>query len=257
MLLLAALALAPGAAHAQAGADCDGPPGNPAPGTPEWHQRELDNAFCGAQRSRDLAANPAYQAEQAALTRRKGSPVAMDAFRDPEVLRGVRFRYQELSFTARDGQRLSGAIFRPCDGACRRLPRGLRDHKPPYPGVVVVHGGGATPDMYLWGSEALAEAGDMVLTFQVPGGGGGATPATSTRRTPSTSCCRPRGDGPRRERRTRAGPGWTGTASGSRDTRRAASGSAGSGKRPMRPLLFHVPGRPARWLTCSAARCPA
>jgi dienelactone hydrolase len=172
MLLLAALALAPGAAHAQAGADCDGPPGNPAPGTPEWHQRELDNAFCGAQRSRDLAANPAYQAEQAALTRRKGSPVAMDAFRDPEVLRGVRFRYQELSFTARDGQRLSGAIFRPCDGACRRLPRGLRDHKPPYPGVVVVHGGGATPDMYLWGSEALAEAGYMVLTFQVPGVGG-------------------------------------------------------------------------------------
>jgi dienelactone hydrolase len=174
MLLLAALTFAPGAAHAQAALDCDGPPGDPAPGTPEWHQRELDNAFCGDQRGRDLAANPAYLAEQAALNRRKGSPVTMDAFRDPEVLDGVRFRHQEVSFTARDGQRLSGAIFRPCDGSCRDLPRRLRRHELPYPGVVVVHGGGANPDMYLWGSEALAEAGYMVLAFQVPGGGGDA-----------------------------------------------------------------------------------
>jgi dienelactone hydrolase len=34
--------------------------------------------------------------------------------------------------------------------------------------VIVVHGGSANQEMYLWGSEALAEAGYMVLTFQIP-----------------------------------------------------------------------------------------
>ena len=69
----------------------------------------------------------------------------------------MRFRYREVSFTNKADQRLEGALFRP-------LPR----DDPPYPGVVVVHGGGARQEMYLWGSEALAEAGYMVLTFQIP-----------------------------------------------------------------------------------------
>src|SRR5947207_2017630 len=37
-----------------------------------------------------------------------------------------------------------------------------------YPGVLVVHGGAANQEMYLWGSEGLAESGYMVMTFQIP-----------------------------------------------------------------------------------------
>ena len=45
--------------------------------------------------------------------------------------------------------------------ACRRPLRR-------YPAVVIVHGGAANQEMYLWASEMLAEAGYMVLTFQIP-----------------------------------------------------------------------------------------
>ena len=48
------------------------------------------------------------------------------------------------------------------------MPAGLRRYRPPYPGVVVVHGGAASQEMYFWGAEGLAEAGYMVLTFQIP-----------------------------------------------------------------------------------------
>ncbi len=48
------------------------------------------------------------------------------------------------------------------------LFRPLRKVAPPYPGVVIVHGGAASQEMYLWGAEALAEDGYMVLTFQIP-----------------------------------------------------------------------------------------
>ncbi|HKP89894.1 MAG TPA: hypothetical protein VJT75_07950 [Thermoleophilaceae bacterium] len=48
------------------------------------------------------------------------------------------------------------------------MPAGLRRHGPRYPGVVIVHGGAASQEMYFWAAEALAEAGYMVLTFQIP-----------------------------------------------------------------------------------------
>ena len=71
-------------------------------------------------------------------------------------------------------------LFRPCDRSCDGLPAGLRTWAPPYPAVVIVHGGAASQEMYLWAAEALAESGYMVLTFQVPNpenaGGGGHYP---------------------------------------------------------------------------------
>ena len=149
LLASGVLAFVPPAAGAQAGPDCDGPPGEPAPGTAAWHEREQENDYCGEQRSHDTSSNPAF-----------ASPSFQDPFRDPAELNGVRFRYQEVSFTNRAGERIAGALFRP-----------LASDRPPYPGVVVVHGGGARQEMYLWGSEALAEAGYMVLTFQVPESG--------------------------------------------------------------------------------------
>src|SRR4051812_48874470 len=158
--VIAWLALSP-PAGAQAPADCDGPPTNPAPGSAAWHQREQDNDYCGEQRAADTEANPAFAA-----------PSFQDPYRDPSALDGKRFRYQPVSYTNSGGKQIGAMLFRPLAGGSR----------PPYPGVVVVHGGSARQEMYLWGAEALAEAGYMVLTFQVPTedntGGGNPHPHT-------------------------------------------------------------------------------
>lgn len=159
------LAAGPAAAVAQ---DCVGPAPDAEPGTPAWEQRETANVACGSQRSSDLAANPVYQralAEQAA----SGRPSRLqDPLRAPERHAGTRFRYDELSFSGFEGRIRPAAVFRPCDDSCRGMPAELTPTSPPYPAVVVVHGGAANQEMYLWASEALAEAGYMVLTFQIP-----------------------------------------------------------------------------------------
>ena len=85
-----------------------------------------------------------------------------------------------MTFPNADGEQREGMLFRPCDRSCDGLPAGLRPWAPPYPAVVIVHGGAASQEMYLWAAEALAESGYMVLTFQVPtpenAGGGGHYP---------------------------------------------------------------------------------
>ena len=164
-LLLLILCVAPAPA---AGPDCTGPAGDPQPGSAEWYQREQDNDFCGEQRFNDTSTNPAYAAAKAALDARKGGEVPEDPFRDPDPLNGVRFRYEPVSFSNSSGQELPGMLFRPCDATCHDRPDGLPEYKPPYPGVVIVHGGAASQEMYLWGAEGLAEAGYMVLMFQIP-----------------------------------------------------------------------------------------
>ena len=153
MVLAAAVLAAPAAAQY----DCTGPAGDPAPGTPEWHARELAEASCGEQRAADTVANPAFHAAALANTAREAAVYMGDPFRDPSGLAGTRFRYERTSFPDPDGRQLDARLFRPPPS-----------RRPPYPGVVVVHGGGADQEMYFWGAEALAEAGYMVLTFQVP-----------------------------------------------------------------------------------------
>jgi dienelactone hydrolase len=166
LLVVAALLARP--ASASTPPDCRGPAGNPAPGTAAWHQREQDNDYCGEQRFYDLSTNPAYLAAKAALEARTGTETPEDAFRDPAALNGRRFRFQRISFTNRSGQHLVGMLFRPCDTSCRHRPAGLAAYRPRYPGIVIVHGGSASEEMYLWGAEGLAEAGYMVLMFQIP-----------------------------------------------------------------------------------------
>jgi dienelactone hydrolase len=148
--------------------DCAGPAGDPAPGTAAWHARELREVFCGEERARDTAANPAFQAASLDNALLGGGVYEGDPFRDPLALEGTRFRYQTVSFSDPDGQVLDGRLFLPCDGSCHDMPAGLRRFKPPYPAVVVVHGGSANQEMYWWGAEPLAEAGYVVLSFQVP-----------------------------------------------------------------------------------------
>src|SRR3954447_6896409 len=157
------LAIAAPAAAAPGEPDCTGPP------VADPSQREADNVFCGSQRSLDAQSNPAYAAASSQVQAEHGGPVAEDPFRDPARLNGHRFRWQQVSFKDPSGSLLQGMLFRPCDrGSCRDRPRGLRAFAPPYPGVVIVHGGAANQEMYLWGAEALAGEGYMVLSFQIP-----------------------------------------------------------------------------------------
>lgn len=163
---LAALALMPGPAAAPIG--CTGDPGDPAPGTPQWYAREAREAACGEQRVSDTVANPLFGAAGAQDQARDGGVYEGDPFRDPTALNGRRFRYQRTTLTDPEGQQLDARLFLPCDASCHGMPRGLRRFEPPYPGIVVVHGGSASQEMYWWGVEPLAEDGYMVLTFQVP-----------------------------------------------------------------------------------------
>jgi dienelactone hydrolase len=146
------------AALTDAPIDCTGPAGDPAPDTPAWHLREQQNDWCGEQRAYDTWTNPLFGTGSALTFFGSAGQKLEDPYRDPAtwVAEG-RGRYTPISFTASTGQTLPGAIFRP--------PARM---KPPYPGVLVVHGGSANQEMYLWGSEGLAESGYMVMTFQIP-----------------------------------------------------------------------------------------
>ena len=161
------MAVAAGSGSAAVPPDCTGPAGDAQPDTPQWHQREQENDYCGEQRFYDISGNPAYWAQKAKVDAQSGES-SEDPFRDPALLNGSRFRYQKISFKDSAGQELPGALFRPCDKSCHDRPADLRTFKPPYPGVIVVHGGSASQEMYWWGIESLAEAGYMVLTFQIP-----------------------------------------------------------------------------------------
>src|SRR4051794_7457130 len=156
-VVLVAVLAAP--AFAAGPGDCAGDPGDPAAGTPAWFVRELNEVPCGEQRASDTASNPLFAATGAQnLARDGGTVYEGDPFRDPAALAGRRFRFLRTSFTDPEGQQLPARVFLPL----------RRRFRPPYPAVVVVHGGSANQDMYDWGIETLAEAGYMVLTFQVP-----------------------------------------------------------------------------------------
>jgi dienelactone hydrolase len=177
LVAAAALLLTPLAASARTSLpvepyDCTGPAVHAEPGTPEWTARELAEAACGEQRAVDTASNPLFLARTAtangAATAASGDVQAADPFRDPAEHDGHRFRWQRVSFTEESGQVLPGNLFLPCDSTCTGVPAGLSTHRAPYPAVVLVHGGAAQQEMYWWAAQSLAEAGYMVLTFQVP-----------------------------------------------------------------------------------------
>lgn len=165
-LVAACLALAP-AATAQPEPDCTGPAGDPQPGTQEWDRREADNEYCATQRNADTGSNPAYQAALAQPRNQSRAMNGMDPFREPLLWDGSRFRFEEVAFTDAAGKRFPGLLFRPCDTTCRARPAGISSHAPPYPGVVIMHGGAASQEPYMWAAQGLAEAGYMVLTVSI------------------------------------------------------------------------------------------
>jgi dienelactone hydrolase len=190
--VLAATATSAATAQAQTpiGVDrsCVEPAGDPAPGTREWIERDTRNQYCASLRNRDQLASPAFgfgnltqgaalYAEQ--MADQAGDPTnprggittlipgakAADPFRTikrwTEAGRG---RVEPVSFKSLDGATLRGHVFVP--------PARLGKPKRGYPGVVITDGSvQAYEELYFWAAQDLAEAGYMVMTYDVQGQG--------------------------------------------------------------------------------------
>ncbi len=137
--------------------DCEGPAGDPAPGTDAWRERDTHNIFCAQQRHLDKAAHPGLG----------GQPPGFffDAYRQPERHDGVRFRYDVTTI----GE-VTAEVYRPCTAtSCPERPESLQAFEPPYPAVVTLHGGASRRELHRWSSQPLAEAGYLVVTIDATG----------------------------------------------------------------------------------------
>ncbi len=146
--------------------DCEGPAIDAEPGTEQWFARDADNIFCARQRHDDQALHPVTPLPSSGEMFGVAPMSLTDAYREPSRHEGERFRFRELTITNRDGTGLAAEVYRPCaPGTCEEIPDGLRTFKPPYPAVVVLHGGGSRKELHWWSSQTLAEAGYMTVAF--------------------------------------------------------------------------------------------
>jgi pimeloyl-ACP methyl ester carboxylesterase len=135
--------------------DCRGPVDDAEPGTSEWDELNVANAYCAREREQD---KPAHRVLD------RTAPA--DAYREPTRHDGVRFRYDTTTIGG-----LEAEVYRPCArGTCADRSDGLDTFEPPYPAVVVFHGGAANSSLYWWASQPLAETGYLVVAFDSPAG---------------------------------------------------------------------------------------
>lgn len=133
--------------------DCAGPAPDAQPGTPEWTARDAGNMYCAEQRHLDQLMHPVVALPL------PGGPY--DAYREPSRNNNVRFRFQAMTIGG-----LAAEVYRPCAaGTCANMPAGLRTFEPPYPAVIILHGGLSHKELHWWSSQPLAEAGYMVVAF--------------------------------------------------------------------------------------------
>ena len=133
--------------------DCAGPAPDAQPGTPEWTARDIGNMFCAEERHLDQPMHP--------VTALPLPGVPYDAYREPSRNDNVRFRFQATTIGG-----LAAEVYRPCAaGTCTHTPPGLRTFEPPYPAVLVLHGGLSHKELHWWSTQPLAEAGYMVVAF--------------------------------------------------------------------------------------------
>lgn len=145
--------------------DCEGPALDAEPNTPEWFARDADNVFCGVQRHLDQDLNPVTPLPLSASMFGLAPMPLTDAYREPVRNDGKRFRFDEATITNRNGEPLAAEVYRPCASGTCELPESLQAVEPPYPAVVVLHGGGSRKELHWWSSQTLAEAGYMVVAF--------------------------------------------------------------------------------------------
>jgi dienelactone hydrolase len=163
----------PPAANAGVDADlnCADWLGHPVSGSPEWNEADLNNQRCATEGRRMLLESPAVTAAKAANSAAGEGDFGGDPFRAPNRWANTRGRYEQITYTDRDGNIWPAALFGPRD-----TERG------PYPGVLLVcHACFPRPlttenvALWYWAAETLAEAGYVVMYAAV---GGNSVPRT-------------------------------------------------------------------------------
>src|ERR1700712_4606777 len=170
----------------------------PAPGSPAYVARDVQNmqdaygrvtgpggqlqnpAFLPALVLASTADQAAQLLEQAASPTRTAVPPGrvVPGWNVGNPLRagwnGTRGLSERISFTNRYGALLNGTVYKPKPGA--RDPYTGAVLRGPFPGVVITEGSvQGSEGMYRWLAEDLAERGYVVLTYDVQGQGGGET----------------------------------------------------------------------------------
>jgi hypothetical protein len=165
-MILAGFA-APTAAGAgsNAGLDCAGWLGEPTPGSAEWNTADLNNQQCAAEGFRIVQESPAVEAAKAANVAAGETDFNGDPFRAPNRWANQRGRYEQITFTDRDGNEWPASLFGPRDA-----------EGGPYPGILLVcHACVPLPQttervgLWYWVAETLAEAGYVVMYATVGG----------------------------------------------------------------------------------------
>jgi len=176
--------------------DCTGPETFPAPGSAAWRLRDLENQVCATGRLSDELTNPALTAAFAEQTPGlfAGQTLSMlsqpghlhltlaqllaggstaDAFRTiSRWTAATHGTVTPVRFAATDGAVLNGYVFEP-PAAGRDPVTGLSwNPSSRLPGVVITTGSiQGYQQLYFWAAEGLAEAGYVVLTYDVQGQG--------------------------------------------------------------------------------------
>ena len=142
--------------------DCAGPAGDPAPDTDAWRARDAANMYCAEERHLDFVQHPLAVAASQSPTN--------DPYRVPSRWDNVRFRFESTTIGG-----LSAEVYRPCrtlaaaPSDCPNLPAGLGRFDPPYPAVIIAHGGLSRKELHWWSSQPLAGAGYVVLAWKSSG----------------------------------------------------------------------------------------
>ena len=167
---------------------CFAPAGDPAPGSPEWTQRDLHNQYCSTLRNRDQLASPAYGFGNLSQGGSLWLEQMIDQFSDPTNPRGGfttlipgsraadafrtikrwtgagRGRVAPVRFPSENGSTLRGYVFAP--------PASVERPAGGFPGVVITDGSvQGYQELYFWAAQDLAENGYVVMTYDVQGQG--------------------------------------------------------------------------------------
>jgi hypothetical protein len=179
-----------------AAVDCTGPETFPTPGSAAWTQRDEENQFCATGRLQDELANPAqgaafasqtpglYIAQNLAMLAQPGhlhlslaqfipGGTTTDAFRTiARWTAAKRGTVTPVRFVASDGAYLNGFVFAPPMSGRDPVTGITWNRSSRLPGVVITTGSiQGYQQMYFWAAEGLAEAGYVVLTYDVQGQG--------------------------------------------------------------------------------------
>jgi pimeloyl-ACP methyl ester carboxylesterase len=156
--------------------------GDPAPGSPEWYEREVTNWADTTGRLQDQLSNPEYWVLRASQQDQTNA----DPYRAPERWAPARGRVMAVHYKNRYGAMISAHLWAPrsayIDPATHRRSRG------PFPAAIFVNGSGDAEEDYWSFAEDLAEHGYVVMTFDPQGAG-----RSESAPNPQSTYCDPNG----------------------------------------------------------------